>query len=168
MLVRCHSLYSTDSFSSLELSHLAPVLAADGPGSSHPPSSSSGMVPPLSWTTPFLSQGSIWPIFLATPWTAVGDPACPQPAPCSSPYPLALAFTWPFPLHTILGTGQEHSLLQGIPSFLPNAFTLSCQLDFSRKTEYRDVQQETLVERDWVWGSREGALGTLKCGVVKG
>lgn len=126
------------------------------------------MVPPLSWTTPFLSQGSIWPIFLATPWTAVGDPACPQPAPCSSPYPLALAFTWPFPLHTILGTGQEHSLLQGIPSFLPNTFTLSCQLDFSRKTEYRDVQQETLVERDWVLGSREGALGTLKCGRGEG
>lgn len=80
---RCQSLYSTDEFSSLEPSrlfgsHLAPVIAADGPSSSsHPPSFSNGVVSPLIWMIPFLSQGSHWPIFLATPWTALGDPASP-------------------------------------------------------------------------------------------
>lgn len=83
MLSRCQSLYSTDEFSSLEPSrlfgsHLAPVIAADGPrSSSHPPRSSNGVVSTLIWMIPFLSQGSLWPIFLATLRTALGDATSP-------------------------------------------------------------------------------------------
>lgn len=138
---RCRSLCSTDEFSSLEssrlfVSHLAPVIAADGPGSSHPPSSSDGMVSPLIWMIPFLSQGSLWPIFLATPRTALGDLASPWPAPYSSPCLSALAFSWPLPPFLCLGhwTGTLPSLMDSYTSML------SYQLDLSPGREHRDVQ----------------------------
>lgn len=135
----CCSPHSTNSFSSLEPSHpfgsrLAPVIAANGPGSSHPPGSSNGVVLPLICMIPFLSQGSNWPISLATPWTAIGDPASPRPS--SSPYHLVLACPCPFPLPMISENGQGHSLLRWIPSSLQSAFVLSYPLDFSlRGTE---------------------------------
>lgn len=138
---RCRSLYSIDEFSSLESSHLfgshlAPVIAADGPGSSHPPSSSNGVVSPLIWMIPFLSQGSLWPIFLATPWTALGDPASPWPVPHCSSYLSALAFSQPLPLFICLGhwTGTLRSSMDSCTSIL------SYQLDLSPGREYRDVQ----------------------------
>lgn len=141
MPTQCRSLCFTDLSSSPEPSHplgfhLAPVIAADGPGSSHPPNSSNGMVLPLIWTIPFLSQGPLWPIFLATPYTAIGDSASPRPAPHSSAYLLALAFTWPFCLFICLGNWT--AVLP--PSVDSCTFILSYHLDLSPRREYRAVQ----------------------------
>lgn len=93
----CDSGYSIDWSASLEpslpfASLLAPVLAADGPGSSHPPASPNDMILPLVRMIPFLSHGSIQPLFLAHPWTDFGDPALegwtsPWPSPSFSRLP---------------------------------------------------------------------------------
>jgi hypothetical protein len=100
-------------------SHLAPVLAADGPGSSHPPASSNGVVLPLIQMIPFLSQGSIQPIFLAATWTDFGDQASPWP---SDALVLTSWVYWPHPsrglsiLMSALGSGWKHSLLHWAPA----------------------------------------------------
>lgn len=138
---RCQSLYSTDEFSSLEPSrlfgsHLAPVIAADGPSSSHPPSSSNGVV-----FTPHLDDSiSLARIPLAhlsghsldCPW----GPSFSWPAPSSSSYLLALAFSWSLPFFICLGHWTRT-----VPSSMDSCtFILSYQLDLSPGREYRDVQ----------------------------
>lgn len=125
----CNSGYSIDWSASLEpslpfASLLAPVRAADGPGSSHPPASPNGMILPLVRMIPFLSHGSIQPLFLAHAWTDFGDPALegwpsPQLSPSSSrlpPSPVQQQKLPPSPsfLTSLVpwGLGVEHSLLQ--------------------------------------------------------
>lgn len=139
-------------------------MAAAGPGSSHPPSSSNAVILPLIWMIPFLSQGSIWLIILVTPWTATGDPASPWPDPHSSPYLLALAFTWPVPLLIMLGTGQKHSHLQWIPA---HSYFLS------NRTAHLEGSTETCNERLWLsgigcWDPEEVHWGHRNVGMVEG
>lgn len=104
----CDSGYSIDRSASLEpslpfASLLAPVLAADGPGSSHPPASPNGVVLPLVRMISSLSHRSIQPLFLALPWTDFGDPALegwpsPRSSPSSSPhFSCPAAQAWPSP-----------------------------------------------------------------------
>lgn len=107
----CRSLYSTDSNPHIHLTlilHLLWLLMILAP--------LTHQVPLMAWSCPSVGRFhfSHKDPFGPSSWPLLGLPLETQLL--LSLFPILVPIYWPFPLLSILGTGQKHSLLQRIPA----------------------------------------------------